>query len=57
MYLLKAQGGLDWAVMTKTGPDDARRVVWVLGMSVSFSFVLLTVYTIESLVMYYVVGT
>ena len=31
--VLKGRGGLGWAATTKTGPNDARRVVWALGMS------------------------
>ena len=39
IYVLKAQGGLGWAARTKTGPNDARCVVWTPGMSFSFFFV------------------
>ena len=30
--VLKRQAGLGWAVMGKTGPNDARRVIWTIGM-------------------------
>ena len=29
-------GGLGWPTVTKTGPNDARRVVWVIGTSLHF---------------------
>ena len=28
----KRQGGLGWVVMRKTGPNDAKHVVWAIGM-------------------------
>jgi hypothetical protein len=31
IYVLKARGGFEWATCTKTGPNDARRVVWATG--------------------------
>jgi len=31
IYVLKARGGFGWATCTKTGPNDARRVVWATG--------------------------
>jgi hypothetical protein len=32
IYVPKARGGLGWAGMTKTGPNDASRVVWAIGI-------------------------
>jgi hypothetical protein len=32
IYVLQARGGFGWAAGTKTGPNDARRVVWTLGI-------------------------
>ena len=31
-YVLRTRGGLEWAMTTKAGPNDARHVVWALGM-------------------------
>src|SRR5271168_696335 len=31
IYVLYAQEGFGWTAMTKTGPNDARHIVWALG--------------------------
>ena len=32
IYVSKEREGLRWAATTKMGPNDARRVVWAIGM-------------------------
>ena len=34
----KGWGGLEWAAVMKTGPNNARRVVWALPMCFVFFF-------------------
>jgi len=36
--VLKGPRGLRWVAMTKTGPNDASGVVWVIGSFFSFFF-------------------
>jgi hypothetical protein len=45
-YVLKAQGWLGWVVTTKSlrGPNDVSDVIWAMGMSFFFCFVIF-VYT------------
>src|ERR1700678_850621 len=31
IYFLQAQEGFGWTAITKTGPNDARHIVWALG--------------------------
>ena len=38
-------GGLGWPTVTKTGPNDARRVVWALGMFLFLFFRVLYILT------------
>ena len=35
-------GGLHWMGMTKSGPNDARCIVWAIGTFLSFFFLILT---------------
>src|SRR5271168_3983136 len=32
IYVLQAREGFGWTAMTKTGPNNARHVVWALGI-------------------------
>src|SRR5271168_2827647 len=32
IYVLQAREGFGWTAMTKAGPNDARHVVWALGI-------------------------
>jgi hypothetical protein len=42
IHVVNERGGLCWAAIGKTGPNDARRVVWAIGMSffIYFAFYL-----------------
>ena len=45
IYVPQAQKGFGWTTMTKMGPNDARHVIWALGMFLNYFFRVLYILT------------